>query len=255
MTQSAPVELVPQSVRSDEEQRLRIDLAAAYRLVAHFGWDDLIFTHISARIPGPQECFLLNPFGLLFSEITASSLVKVDLSGKLLSDTPYQINPTGFTIHSAVHEGREDAACVMHLHTISGVGVSCQERGLLPISQMAMGVGSLSYHDYEGLALSHEERPRLVADLGRNYSMMLRNHGTLTVGRTVAEAFLRMYRLERACAMQVAAQSGGAALRYPSDSVQALTAQQAAGTCASAAARVWPALVRMLDAKDKSFRD
>src|SRR5438128_7204868 len=198
---------------SAEEWQVRVDLAAAYRLVAHYGWDDLIFTHISARVPGPAHHFLLNPYGMMFDEVTASSLVKVDLQGKIVMESPYIINPAGFTIHSAVHAARADALCVMHLHTDYGVAVSAQKEGLLPISQQAMlALASLAYHDYEGLALNEEEKPRLVADLGEKNHLILRNHGLLTVGSTVAEAFLSMFILERACKIQILAQSGGAQL-------------------------------------------
>src|SRR5437762_10551058 len=196
-----------------EEWRTRVDLAAAYRLVAHYGWDDLIFTHISSRIPGPEHHFLLNPYGMMFDEVTASSLVKIDLEGNKVVDSPYFINPAGFTIHSAVHAARADALCVMHLHTDYGIAVSAQKNGLLPLSQQAMfALSSLAYHDYEGLALDEKEKPRLVADLGDKRSMILRNHGLLTVGRTVAEAFLGMFLLERACKIQILAQAGGGEL-------------------------------------------
>src|SRR5215831_17573717 len=192
----------PSSVRdqtTEAEWQARVDLAAAYRLVALYGWDDLIFTHISARVPGGDHHFLLNPYGMMFDEVTASSLVKIDLQGQKVGDSPYFINPAGFTIHSAVHEAREDALCVMHLHTRNGIAVSAQKDGLLPLSQQAMfALASLAYHDYEGLALDAEEKPRLVADLGNKKSLILRNHGLLTVGRTVAEAFLGMFLLERA---------------------------------------------------------
>src|SRR3954453_16764493 len=193
---------------SDAEWAVRVDLAAAYRLVAHYGWDDLIFTHISARVPDSEHHFLLNSYGMMFDEVTASSLVKVDLEGKKVMNSAGAINPAGFTIHSAIHAAREDAHCVMHLHTDHGIAVSAQKAGLLPISQQAMfALSSLAYHDYEGLALDENEKPRLVADLGENNSMILRNHGLLTVGRTAAEAFLAMFMLERACRIQVLAQS------------------------------------------------
>src|SRR5258705_7760228 len=175
---------------SDAEWQVRVDLAAAYRLVALYGWDDLIFTHISARVPGDDHHFLLNPYGMMFEEVTASSLVKIDLHGNKVMESPYFINPAGFTIHSAVHEARADALCVMHLHTDYGIAVSAQKDGLLPISQQSMLVlSSLAYHDYEGVALNEDEKPRLVRDLGDKTSMILRNHGLLTVGRTAAEAF------------------------------------------------------------------
>src|SRR5437667_10160225 len=171
----------PSTVRdqvSTEEWQARVDLAAAYRLVAHYGWDDLIFTHISARVPGPEHHFLLNPYGMMFDEVTASSLVKVDLTGNIVMKSPYAINPAGFTIHSAVHAAREDALCVMHLHTENGIAVSAQKQGLLPISQQSLfALASLAYHDYEGLALNEDEKPRLVDDLGDKRNLILRNHG------------------------------------------------------------------------------
>lgn len=241
---------------SPEEWAIRVDLAAAYRLVAHYGWDDLIFTHISARLPGPEHRFLINPYGMLFSEITASSLVKVDLDGQVAEPTDFPVNPAGFTIHSAIHAGREDANCVLHLHTVAGVAVSCQEDGLLPIDQTSMVFnGELAYHEYEGLALMLDERPRLVADLGNKNAILLRNHGTLTVGATVARAFYTMYLLERACAMQVAAQAGGAKLHYPAPAVQEVVRQQAkVGLTGNDTQLAWDALLRMLDAKDPSYR-
>jgi ribulose-5-phosphate 4-epimerase/fuculose-1-phosphate aldolase len=238
-----------------EERRARIDLAAAYRLVAHYGWDDMIFTHISARVPGPDHHFLINPYGMLFSEITASSLVKVDLDGKIVEPTPYFVNPAGFTIHSAVHAAREDAKCVLHLHTVAGVAVSCQEGGLLPTNQTAMLLNDqIAYHEYEGVALLLDERPRLVADLGEKNVMLLRNHGTLTVGATVGEAFLAMYFLERACAMQVALLAGGVPLHYPSAEVQDVVKRQSANGVPAVAKLAWDAQLRMLDAKDPSYK-
>ena len=212
---------------SAEEWQIRVDLAAAYHLVAHFQWDDLIFTHISARVPGPDHHFLINPFGLMFDEICASNLVKIDLEGNTVEPTSYMVNKAGFTIHSAIHAGREDANAVLHLHTINGTAVSSQEKGLLPINQTAMILNNeLAYHDYEGIAFNHDERPRIVADLGTKSSMLLRNHGTLTVGRTIAGAFVTMYFLERACAIQIAAMAGGTHLLTPQSSVQGLVEQQ-----------------------------
>ncbi len=200
------------SVRStvtESEWEQRVALAACYRLVALYGWDDLIFTHISARVPGPEHHFLINPYGWLFSEITASSLVKVDLDGRKVDASPHEVNPAGFTIHSAIHAARDDAHCVLHVHSVNGVAVSAQRDGLLPLSQHAMfALASLAYHDYEGVALNEDEKPRLVRDLGDRRSLILRNHGLLTVGRTVAEAFVAMYFLEAACMMQVRAQAG-----------------------------------------------
>src|SRR5881396_2965017 len=205
---------------SAEEWQARVDLAAAYRLVALYGWDDLIFTHISARVPSADHHFLLNPYGMMFEEITASSLVKIDLAGNKVMDSPYFINPAGFTIHGAVHEAREDALCVMHLHTRHGIAVSAQKDGLLPLSQQAMfALASLAYHEYEGLALDEQEKPRLVADFGDKKILILRNHGLLTVGRTVAEAFLSMFLLERACEIQILAQSGGSELSLVPDPI------------------------------------
>src|SRR5258707_5439923 len=189
---------------SAAEWAARTDLAAAYRAVAMFGWDDLVFTHISARIPGPEHHFLINPYGMMFEEITASSLVKIGLDGKPVGYSPFPVNPAGFTIHSAVHEAREDAGCVMHLHTPDGTAVATSSERLLPLNQTAqLVIPDLAYHDYEGVALDHDERPRLQKDLGTKNAMLLHNHGTLTVGKTCAEAFLRMYFLERSCTMQV----------------------------------------------------
>ncbi|MGY2934539.1 ribulose-5-phosphate 4-epimerase/fuculose-1-phosphate aldolase [Bradyrhizobium sp. GM6.1] len=188
---------VPSNMTEAEWQQ-RVNLAACYRLVSLYGWDDLVDTHISARVPGPDHHFLINPYGLMFDEITASSLVKVDLHGNQLSESEYSVNPAGFTIHSAIHEVREDAICVLHLHTLDGTAVSSSAEGLLPLNQTAQLVThDLAYHDYEGIALDHDERPRLQKDLGDHNHMLLRNHGTLTVGRSVASAFERMYHLER----------------------------------------------------------
>src|SRR6267378_3675237 len=212
---------------TDAEWNQRVNLAACYRLVALYGWDDLVFTHISARVPGADHHFLINPYGMMFEEITASSLVKVDLEGKIVMPSPYQINPAGFTIHSAVHAAREDALCVIHLHTNYGIAVSAQQDGLLPISQQALfALASLAYHDYEGLALNEEEKPRLVADLGTRNYLILRNHGLLTVGSTVAEAFLSMFILERACKIQILAQSGGGEVISVPDPILARVSSQ-----------------------------
>jgi ribulose-5-phosphate 4-epimerase/fuculose-1-phosphate aldolase len=242
---------------SEAEWQARVDLAAAYRLVALYGWDDLIFTHISARVPGSEHHFLLNPYGMMFEEVTASSLVKIDLNGNKVSESPYFINPAGFTIHSAVHAAREDALCVMHLHTDYGIAVSAQEKGLLPISQQAMfPLASLAYHDYEGLALNESEKPRLVADLGDKHYMILRNHGLLTIGESAAEAFLTMYILERACRIQILAQSGGGALHYvPNDIINLTAKQMSAVTVGQGADLTWPGLLRKLDRIDPSFRE
>ena len=256
MTAAPRVSTVRDQV-SESEWNTRVDLAAAYRLVALYGWDDLIFTHISARVPGADHHFLLNPYGMMFDEVTASSLVKIDLDGNKVMDSPHFINPAGFTIHSAVHAAREDALCVMHLHTDYGIAVSAQKDGLLLISQQAMfPSASLAYHDYEGLALNQDEKPRLVLDLGDKKNMILRNHGLLTIGRTAAEAFLSMYLLERACRIQILAQSGGAELHAIEDSIVNLVArQQKAVTVGQGAELVWPGLLRKLDRIDSSYRE
>ena len=238
-----------QSEVSVAEWQARVDLAACYRLVAHYGWDDLIFTHISARVPGPETHFLINPYGMMFDEITASSLVKIDLRGSKVSNSPYHINPAGFTIHSAVHEARHDAHCVLHLHTTAGVAVSTQKDGLLPISQQSLfPLTAISYHDYEGVALNPEEKPRLVADLGDTNFMILRNHGLLTCGETVAEAFLHMFILQRSCEVQVMAQAGGKELiRIPSSIVDGIRQMTRTVTRGTGAQLAWPGLLRKLD--------
>lgn len=254
-------ELRPQSVRQQvtaEEWEARVNLAAAYRLIAHFGWDDLIFTHISMRVPGPENHFLINPFGLMFNEITASSLLKVDLDGNLVLESEYPFNNAGFVIHSAIHAGRADAHCVMHLHTLPGQAVSAQRDGLQPLSQTAMLLtGDIAYHDYEGPAQDVDERARLVADLGDKNLMILRNHGTLTVGPRVQDAFIRMYYLERACAVQVMALSGAAAINHPPAGTPEKSG--AMGRKGFSEGRggdmVWPAMIRLLDAKDPSYGD
>jgi ribulose-5-phosphate 4-epimerase/fuculose-1-phosphate aldolase len=242
---------------SAEEWQVRVDLAACYRLVAAYGWDDLVFTHLTARVPGPEHHFLINPYGMLFDEITASSLVKVDLAGNKVGETPYEINPAGFTIHSAVHAARADAQCVIHLHTDAGVAVSAQREGLLPISQNALfPFASLAYHDYEGLALREDEKARLVRDLGERMFLILRSHGTLAVGASVADAFLRIYVLERACRIQLLAQSGGCELlRVPQPIVEGILAAAEQVTRGLGGQLAWPALLRRLDRTDPSFRD
>lgn len=242
---------------STAEWQLRMDLAAAYRLVALFGWSDLVFTHISARLPGPEHHFLINPYGMLFEEITASSLVKVDLHGRKLMDSPYPINPAGFVIHSAVHAARADAQCVLHTHSLNGIAVSAQREGLRPISQQSIFVlASLAYHDYEGVALLDEEKPRLVQDLGDKVFLMLRNHGLLTVGASPADAFLAMYLFEAACNIQLRAQSGGGELiPIPQKILDGALQQQAQVTRGLGAALVWPALLRKLERIDPGFRD
>ena len=239
------------SVVSPEEWKARVDLAALYRLTALQGWDDLIFTHISMRVPGPDHHFLINPYGMFFEEITASSLVKVGLDGSVVGEVEAMVNPAGFTIHSAVHMAREDAMCVMHLHTDDGVAVSAQKHGLLPISQTGMiAMSDLAYHDYEGVALDHDERERIVADMGEKSLLMLRNHGTLTVGRTAGETYMRMFTLERACAMQVRALSTGRENLIECDAeLQAVVKGQTSPDSLKVLADMlaWPALLRRLD--------
>ena len=243
---------------SPEEWQVRVDLAAAYRLVAAFKWDDLVFTHISARIPGRHDQFLINPYGLMFEEITASSLIKIDAQGRKVDESEYEVNPAGFTIHSAIHASRHDALCVMHTHTLNGIAVSAQKGGVLPISQQSIFVLSgLSYHDYEGVALNEEEKPRLVNDLGPDNSyLMLRNHGLLTVGSTVADAFLAMYLFETVCSIQVRAMAGGTELVSVDPRIIAGAGRQAReGTRGvGAGALTWPGLLRRLDRQDPSFR-
>jgi ribulose-5-phosphate 4-epimerase/fuculose-1-phosphate aldolase len=254
-TANKPANVRPEM--SEEEWQARVDLAAAYRLVAHYGWDDLIFTHLSVRVPGPEHHFLINPYGMMFEEITASSLVKINLQGEIVSPSPYFINPAGFTIHSAVHAAREDALCVIHLHTDYGIAVSAQKNGLLPISQQSLfALASLAYHDYEGLALNEDEKSRLVADLGSKNNMILVNHGLLTVGRTPAEAFLSMYILERACRIQILAQSGAAELvPVPESILKNVALQLGAVTVGQGAQLTWPGLLRKLDRIDPSYRE
>ena len=244
---------------SSEEWAVRVDLAACYWLVARYGWEDLVFTHISARVPGAEDQFLINPYGMFFDEITASSLVKVDLQGNKLGDSPYPVNPAGFVIHSAIHAARHDVQCVLHTHTLNGVAVSAQRAGLLPISQHALFVlPRLAYHDFEGPALNDDEKPRLVADLGDRTSLILRNHGLLTVGETIADAFVAMYYLEACCAIQVRAQSGGGELiPVPKEIMEAGYAEveQSQRRRGGAGAIVWPGLLRRLDRLDRSYRD
>lgn len=234
---------------SPEEWQLRVDLAACYRLVALYGWSDLVFTHISARLPGPEHHFLINPYGLMFDEITASSLIKVDLSCNKLMESPFPVNPAGFVIHSAVHEARADAQCVIHTHTRAGVAVAAQKNGLLPISQQSTFVlGSLAYHGYEGVAFREEEKPRLVADMGGANFLMLRNHGLLTCGATIADAFLSMYVFESACQIQISAQSGGGELtQVHPQIIEGVAHAMKVQTGGLGGQFAWPALLRKLD--------
>lgn len=240
---------------SSQEWQLRVELAACYRLVAQFGWDDLIFTHISVRIPGTENHFLINPYGMMFDEITASDLIKVDQNGNMLHDSPHAVNRAGFIIHSCIHDVRHDVGCILHTHTRAGVAVSAQKEGILPISQQSTYVlSSLAYHDYEGVAVREDEQPRLQKDLGDATFLVLRNHGLLTVGKTVADAFLAMYALETTCQIQLAAQSGGSKLIHIEPEVvssitQAIKVQGVDGST------IWPALLRKLDRIDPRYQD
>ena len=240
---------------SPEEWQLRVDLAACYRLVAAYGWSDLIFTHISARIPGPEHHFLINPYGLLFEEITASNLIKIDQAGNKLSASEHPVNPAGFVIHSAVHAVREDAACVLHTHTRAGVAVSAQACGVLPISQQSTFVlASLGYHTYEGVALHDAEKPRLQADLGEANHLMLRNHGLLVVGTSIAEAFLLMYNFESTCQIQLAAQAGGPLTEVDPRIIEGVGHAMRTQTSGLGGAFAWPAMLRKLDRMGSDYR-
>ena len=248
----------------EEEARLRRELAAVYRLIAHFRMTDLIYNHVSVRLPGPEHRFLLNPYGLLYEEITASNLVIVGLDGELITDGPWKVNPAGFVIHSAIHEAREDALCVLHTHTKAGCAVAAQEHGLLPLNQMSLQFyNRVAYHDYEGIALSNAEKSQLVADLGAKPVMILRNHGLLTVGATPGQAFLRMFYLERACEIQVDALAGGAPLVTPSPEVCEYTARQFEGSPSSnddysneeAPDLAWDAMLRLVERLYPDYKD
>ena len=246
-----------QGLVTAEEWELRVNLAAAYRLVALYGWDDLVFTHISARVPGPEEHFLINPYGFMFEEITASSLVKIDLQGRKVMDSPHPVNPAGFTIHSAIHAARHDIQCVMHTHSLNGVAVSAQKEGVLPISQQSLFVlSSLAYHDYEGVALNEDEKPHLVRDLGDKVFYMLRNHGLLTLGNTIADAFLQMYIFEAACMIQVRAQAGGGELiPIAKPILDGIQKQVQMVTRGLGGALAWPGLLRKLDRVNPGYKD
>ncbi|MFP4905759.1 class II aldolase/adducin family protein, partial [Paraburkholderia sp. BR14261] len=234
--------------RSTAEQQLRVDLAAAYRLIALNGWDDLIYTHVSTAIPGEAGRFLINPFGLAFDEVRASNLVKIDTDGRIVGASEHPVNATGFALHAAVHLARPDAVCVMHLHNTAGIAVSIQRDGLLPASQHALRFyGQLAWHDYEGLAFTPAEGTRLTASLGAHPAMLLRNHGTLTTGRTVAEAYVLMATLIKACEIQLQAQAGGAPLVVPPPGVAERTAEQLRDGGAIEGVLEWPALLRKLD--------
>ncbi len=257
MTAKASIEYNVRSQVSPEEWEIRVKLAACYRLIAHFGWDDLIFTHISAKVPG-SEHFLINPYGKMFHEITASSLVKVDLNGNKVLPFADDINPAGYTIHSAIHEVRSDVYCVLHTHTPAGIAVSAQKQGLLPISQQSLFVlASLAYHAYEGVALDHDEKARLQKDLGSATFLILPNHGLLTAAATVEDAFLGMYTLQRACEIQVLAQAGGGELTYVPQAVLDGAKQMVEGVlkanASTGAGLAWSPLIRLLDQHNPGY--
>ena len=244
---------------SPEERKARIDLAACYRLIARAGYDDMFATHISARAPGAHEHFLINPYGLLFSQVTASNLVKVDIDGRIVQDTPYSINPAGFVIHSAIHAARPDALCVIHTHTVAGIAVSCLEEGLLPLSQKSLRYyNRIAYHDYEGKADDLDERARLVRDLGQKNALILRNHGLLTCGPTVLRAYHGMINLEKSCKIQLEVmQSGGTAIRLSPELLEHAARQHDRDDRAGENGRPdgWPSLLAMLDKLEPDYRD
>jgi ribulose-5-phosphate 4-epimerase/fuculose-1-phosphate aldolase len=239
---------------SEQEWQLRVDLAACYRLIALHGWDDLVFTHISAKIPGPEHHFLINPYGLTFDEITASSLVKIDMACRPVMPTPYKVNPAGFVIHSAIHSAREDAGCVLHTHTRAGVAVSAMKRGLMPISQQSTVIlASLAYHDYEGIAVRDDEKARLQANLGTANYLMLRNHGLLTVGRTIGDAFLHMYTFESACQIQVGALAGGEVIEVGTPVLDTVRHALSVQRTALSIDEIYAALKRKLDRRNPGY--
>ncbi|MDP9090244.1 MAG: class II aldolase/adducin family protein [Pseudomonadota bacterium] len=242
---------------SEEEWRLRVDLAGLYRIIAHFHWDDLVFTHISCRLPGNERHFLINPYGLLFNEVAASNLVRIDQEGYKVDDSPYPVNPAGFAIHSAIHRARADAHCVLHLHTNDGMAVAAQAQGLLPITQNAMVMDAdLAYHDFAGAGMHENEGLNIARDLGSKHTMILRNHGTLCVGATCADAFMRAYTLERACSVQIRALAGGALPCYaPADMAQKMAAQILPSFAGALGKLVWPAILRKLDRLDPTYRE
>ena len=251
---NAAIAAVRNSV-SAEEWRTRVDLAACYRLVARYGWDDLVFTHITAKVPGTDDQFLINTYGMLLEEITASSLLKIDLDGRKLDDNPHPVNPAGFVIHSAIHAARENARCILHTHTLNGVAVSAQKRGVLPISQQSIFVlASLAYHDYEGVAVNDSEKPRLVRDLGDKNFFMLRNHGLLTVGPSIPDAFQLMYTFERACEIQVRAQAGGELVPIAQAIIDGAMAQAKEVTKGIGGGKLsWAGLLRRLDRQNPGY--
>ena len=243
---------------SEEEWQLRVDLACAYRLVSHYGWTHGIANHISIRVPGEAEHFLLNPYGLEFREVTASSLVKIDLDGNKVMDSPFGINQAGFVIHSAIHAARKDITCALHTHTEAGMAVSALKCGLLPLNMSAIRFHNrISYHDYEGVTLDTEERERIAEHLGSNYAMILRNHGLLTLGRNLGEAFYLMYNLEKACRSQLSAMATGGELEIPPEDVLEKSAEQSwqMGNNNMDVHPAWPAFMREMDELDPSYRN
>jgi ribulose-5-phosphate 4-epimerase/fuculose-1-phosphate aldolase len=258
---TSPVVISRKSAKAsmaDAEWRMRVDLAACYRLVAHYEMDDLFATHISARAPGEQDHFLINPYGLLFSQVTASNLVKVDLDGTIVQDTPYSINPAGFVIHSAIHAARPEVKCIIHTHTIAGMAVSCLAEGLLPLSQKSMRFyNRIAYHDYEGKADDLDEQSRLVASLGLHNALILRNHGLLTCAPTVLRAFRAMLNLEKCCKLQLAAMATGATLIKLSPNLMEHAAGQFDRDDVPGGGRPdgWPALLALLDGIDPSYKN
>lgn len=260
MVSGATAKMQAPSIResvSAEEWKVRQDLAACYRVIDHYGWTELIFTHLSARVPGPDDHFLINPFGLMFDEITASNLVKVNLKGETIGETEYMVNPAGFVIHGAIHGARADALAVLHIHSVEGVAVAAQTDGLLPISQNALVlIDDVAYHDYEGIALDMEERERLIADMGEKHLLILRNHGLLTVGASVAEAFIRLFFLQRACETQIAAQSGGADLIGQTAAIRKRVGEQGqVGFGPTLADLNWAGVRRQMDRLYPSYKE
>lgn len=241
---------------SDAEWHARCELACAYRLFDHFGWHELIYNHITLRVPDQGEVFLINPFGLMYREVRATNLVKIDIGGNILGPSNYPINPAGFVVHSAVHAARPDAHCVMHTHTTAGMAVACQKDGLLPLSFPSLFyAGGVAYHDFEGITLDAEECGRLARSLGTKRVMILRNHGLLSCGPTVADAFAELYHLQRACEVQLAAQSSGAVLTFPDADVAARTGRQFSDTARNGPQNnlLFEAMKRWMEEKDPTF--
>ncbi|WP_338771149.1 class II aldolase/adducin family protein [Massilia sp. METH4] len=251
----AQAALARPGIISPAEWQTRVDLAACYRLCALQGWDDGIYTHISAAVPGEPGHYLINPFGMRFDEVRASNLVKVDGDGNIVGQSQYSVNRSGFRLHAAVHKARPDAACVMHLHNLAGIAVGMQKGGLLPLSPYALRFyGELGYHHYEGIAMMEDEQERLVRNLGSHPAMLLRNHGTLAVGRTIPEAFVLMETLDRACEAQLKAQAAGVPLVQPPEATCIKAHAQLVGDGAPEGALEWPSLLRRLNAASPQYR-